>query len=54
MDGECAFCGRADAVATRGVYCEDCQTEHRVCVACADETSPDAAQLGLELFAEAA
>jgi hypothetical protein len=36
MDGECAFCGRADA-ATRQVYCQDCQTAHQLCPACAEE-----------------
>ena len=40
MDGECAFCGRADA-ATRQVYCEDCQSPHRVCAPCADEATQD-------------
>ena len=36
MDGECAFCGRGDGAA-RQVYCDDCQTQHQVCVTCADE-----------------
>jgi hypothetical protein len=35
MDGECAFCGRAEA-ATRQVFCEDCQSQHRVCAPCAE------------------
>jgi len=36
MDGECAFCGRADAAADQ-LFCEDCQSPHRVCQACAEE-----------------
>jgi len=38
MDGECAFCGRADA-ARREVFCDDCRARHRVCAACADEAT---------------
>jgi hypothetical protein len=38
MDGECAFCGRAES-ATRQVFCGDCQAQHRVCVECADEAA---------------
>lgn len=37
MDGECAFCGRAETTSTRRVFCGDCQSEHRVCVSCSDE-----------------
>ena len=36
MDGECAFCGRADE-AVRLVFCDDCQAHHQVCKPCADE-----------------
>jgi hypothetical protein len=46
MDGECAFCGRAEA-ATHEVFCLDCQSQHGVCRECAEETKPDAATLGL-------
>ena len=48
MDDECAFCGRAEA-ANHHMFCEDCQTDHRVCDACADDTAAEAATLGLEL-----
>ncbi len=47
MDGECAFCGRAEA-ASNQMFCQDCQTHHSVCGACADDTAPEAATLGLE------
>jgi ribosomal protein S14 len=48
MDGECAFCGRADG-ATYPVFCRDCQAQHRVCRQCLAEAAPEAATLGLEL-----
>ena len=38
MDGECAFCGRA-STATRQVFCEDCQSLHDACTACANEVT---------------
>ena len=41
MDGECAFCGRADGAA-RQVFCEDCAAQHRVCISCANEVAADA------------
>jgi hypothetical protein len=41
MDGECAFCGRAETAA-RQVFCEDCQAQHRVCNPCADEAAAEA------------
>ena len=40
MDGECAFCGRADA-ASYQLICEDCQGPHRVCKVCADEVASE-------------
>lgn len=40
MDGECAFCGRAGAAASQ-VFCEDCQSRHRVCTQCADEVASE-------------
>ena len=48
MDGECAFCGRGES-ASRPIFCQDCQAEHRVCGACADEAVKDLSILGLEL-----
>jgi hypothetical protein len=53
MDGECAFCGRADA-ATHQLFCQDCQTQHCVCRQCADEAHAEAAQLGLQVIPSAA
>jgi hypothetical protein len=41
MDGECAFCGRADSAA-RQVFCEDCQAQHKVCTECANEVAAQA------------
>ena len=41
MDAECAFCGRADA-ATQQLFCQDCQSAHRVCRECADAAASDA------------
>jgi hypothetical protein len=38
MDGECAFCGRADA-ATDELFCQDCQADHGVCRACAEDAT---------------
>ena len=49
MDGECAFCGRAVG-ATYPVFCQDCQSQHRVCRECLAEAEPEAATLGLELL----
>jgi len=49
MEGECAFCGRADA-ATDPVFCQDCRAQHRVCEACLAEATPEAATLGLEML----
>jgi hypothetical protein len=43
MDGECAFCGRADA-ASNQLFCEDCQAHHRVCQRCAEEVTSEAQQ----------
>jgi hypothetical protein len=43
MDGECAFCGRADA-ANYQLFCEDCQSRHRVCQPCAEDVTSDAQQ----------
>ena len=40
MDGECAFCGRAESAA-RQVYCEDCQGQHKVCPDCAAEAAAE-------------
>jgi hypothetical protein len=40
MDDECAFCGRGDQVDHR-LMCEDCQAQHRVCTACADEVASE-------------
>jgi hypothetical protein len=54
MDGECAFCGRADAATTNQLFCHDCQTEHRVCRQCAEETCLEAGQLGLDVLPQAA
>jgi len=54
MDGECAFCGRADAATTNQLYCDDCHSEHRVCRECAAEASVEAAQLGLAELPQAA
>ncbi len=53
MDGECAFCGRADA-ATDQLFCQDCQSVHRVCRTCAEEARQEAAQLGLVAMSVAA
>jgi hypothetical protein len=53
MDGECAFCGRAEA-ATCQLFCQDCQAQHRVCGECADAARAEAAQLGLDLLPHAA
>lgn len=53
MDGECAFCGRADA-ATHQLFCQDCQRQHRVCSQCADDARQEAAQLGLDVLPIAA
>ena len=53
MDGECAFCGRADG-ATNHVFCQDCETPHRVCGQCLADTTPEAATLGLELAPQVA
>jgi len=50
MDGECAFCGRAEA-ASHQMFCQDCRTHHRVCRACADDAAAEADTLGLELAA---
>ena len=47
MDEECAFCGR-DGAAAHQLFCQDCQTHHDVCSACANDTAPEAATLGLE------
>ena len=44
MDGECAFCGRADEAAWR-VFCADCADTHAACVACAEEVSSTEAEL---------
>ena len=49
MDGECAFCGRADG-GSQPVFCEDCQSQHRVCGRCADDAAHEAATLGLRLL----
>jgi hypothetical protein len=40
MDAECAFCGRIVAAA-RQVFCADCQAQHAVCRACAEEAAAD-------------
>ena len=48
MDGDCAFCGRADE-ATFAVFCQDCQAQHGVCRPCLAEAALEAATLGLEL-----
>jgi hypothetical protein len=40
MDGECAFCGRSGTAAQQ-VFCEDCQSKHHVCQACADEVASE-------------
>jgi hypothetical protein len=53
MDAECAFCGR-DQAASLCVFCDDCQSEHRVCRACADSTAEEAAILGLDLIRQVA
>jgi hypothetical protein len=37
---ECAFCGRADAAAGE-LFCSDCQAQHAVCRACAEEAAAD-------------
>jgi hypothetical protein len=39
-DAECAFCGRIVAAA-RQVFCADCQAQHAVCRACAEEAAAD-------------
>jgi hypothetical protein len=49
MDGECAFCGRADA-GTYAVFCQDCRAQHGVCERCLAEATPEAATLGLEML----
>ena len=40
MDGECAWCGRAEAAARR-IFCDDCQAHHDVCVTCLAELGPE-------------
>jgi hypothetical protein len=53
MERECAFCGRAEG-AIYHVFCQDCQAQHRVCPACAESSTQEAAQLGLEPSPQAA
>ena len=40
MDRECAFCGRDNAAARR-VFCTDCNSQHKVCIPCADEAATE-------------
>jgi hypothetical protein len=47
MDGECAFCGRADEAALNPIFCEDCQSQHRVCASCTAEVASEAPSYGL-------
>ena len=53
MDGECAFCGRAEA-ATHQLFCQDCQTQHCVRRQCVDEARAEATQLGVQSLSPAA
>jgi hypothetical protein len=53
MDGECAFCGRADA-ATHQVFCQDCYAQHRVCAPCADSAVREGAVIDAAPHLEAA